>query len=75
MSDLWMQLPLWAQYLVQGLGLFTVMSLSAVIVSRAGRNPYWALLAIVPFFPVVGIWLLAVTRWPSLSGSSSTPEQ
>lgn len=74
---IWDMVPFWLQYLIQGLGLFTVMTFSAIVITRMGRNPYWALLSVVPFVPVIGIWLLALTRWPSIAAkvSPSSPEQ
>lgn len=61
----WGDFPIWAQYLVQGLLLFTLLSFSAVIVARAGRNPYWALLVLVPFVLIPGLWIIAYTKWPA----------
>lgn len=59
-------LPEWASYLLQGLMLFTQMVLACIVVSRTGRSPYWALLAVIPFFYalVIGIWAFAFCRWP-----------
>lgn len=54
--------------LFQGLMLFAQMTLACVVVTRAGRSPYWALLAIVPFFYllVIGVWVFAFCRWPKM---------
>lgn len=57
-------LPEWGQYLVRGLMIFSVMASSAVVLGRAGRSPYWALLAVVPYFFVVGLWFFALCKWP-----------
>jgi hypothetical protein len=62
----WNDVPQWAQYLTQGLMLFALMSLSAVILTRAGRSPYWAVFTVVPYFVVVAIWIFAFSKWPKL---------
>ena len=61
----WMSwMPEWLDYTLRGLFIFVLMSFSAVILTRMGRNPYWALLTIVPFSLVVGLWVVALQRWP-----------
>lgn len=60
----WGDLPVWAQYLTQGLLLSVLLCFSAVVLARAGRSPYWALLALVPFAFVVGLWFIAYSKWP-----------
>lgn len=59
-------LPEWLDYLLRGIFIFTLMSFCAVILTRMGRNPYWALLAIVPFSLIVGLWVTAFQHWPRL---------
>jgi hypothetical protein len=68
----WYALPDWIEYLVYGLSLFFLMCFSSIILGRAGRNPYWALLAIVPlpFFFAALLWIFAFTRWPRRDGQS-----
>ncbi|MES2295271.1 MAG: hypothetical protein V4527_18385 [Pseudomonadota bacterium] len=34
------------------------------LVKRLGYSPWWGLLAIIPFWLPVGIWLLLANRWP-----------
>ena len=34
------------------------------IVGRAGFNPIWSLLHIVPLVNIVALWLFAVKDWP-----------
>ncbi len=62
----WTDLPVWAQYLSQGLMLFALMSFCAVILSRAGKSPYWALFTVIPYFAVIAIWVFAYAKWPKL---------
>lgn len=61
-------LPEWARFLVQGILLFALMACSAVILGRAGRSPYWALLVIVPVAGMAAICAFAFCRWPRLDG-------
>jgi len=63
---MWSDLPEWAQYLTRGLLLFALMSLSAIILSRAGKSPYWALFTVIPYIAVVAIWFFAFTKWPKV---------
>lgn len=62
----WSDLPAYLQYLVQGILLFFLMAGSAVVLSRIGRNPYWALLVVIPYILVPALWFLALSEWPSL---------
>jgi hypothetical protein len=65
-------LPHWAQYLLQGLSIFGLMASAAVIATRAGRNPYWGVAAIIPYFIIVLFWALAFSPWPSLAEKDET---
>lgn len=62
----WTDLPVWVQYLTQGLLFFVLMSCSAVVCTRAGKSPYWALLTVIPYFIVIAIWFFAFSKWPKL---------
>jgi hypothetical protein len=66
----WADLPQWTQFLVMGLLIFSWMSLTAVILSRAGKSPYWALISIIPYFVVVAIWFFAFTKWPKVDAQT-----
>lgn len=58
-------LPLWAQYLLQGLVIFAEIAAAAVVLSRAGRSPYYALLLVAPYYvPIAALWAFAFTPWP-----------
>lgn len=63
---MWADLPLYAQYLIQGIVMFVFMATSAVVFGKTGRSPYWALLVIVPYAFVVMIWIFAFTKWPGV---------
>lgn len=66
----WDALPEWIQYVTRGLLIFSLMSCSAVILSRAGRSPYWAVFTIVPYVIIAAIWLFAFTKWPKVDARS-----
>lgn len=36
----------------------------AKIMKRIGFSGWWAALAFVPLANIIGLWVLAVTRWP-----------
>ncbi|MFN7114606.1 MAG: hypothetical protein ACK4PK_09660 [Alphaproteobacteria bacterium] len=65
MTALFPNMPEWLSYLIGGLTIFVMMASACVIATRAGRNPYWGALVILPFFAPVLIWVLAYCRWPS----------
>ena len=73
--------PEWAQFLLQGISIFVLLSCGAVIAARAGRNPYWSLLFLVPFVyvpaVVVMFWIFAFVKWPKAlpDGSSGSAEK
>lgn len=52
------------ELLIQGLCLFAQLAFAAMILSKAGRSPYFAVLAIIPYVFIVAIWVFAFTRWP-----------
>ncbi|HYD16938.1 MAG TPA: hypothetical protein VEF76_00500 [Patescibacteria group bacterium] len=60
-----MLLPEWARFVLAGIAIFALMASTSVILARAGRSPYWALLVVIPYMPVVLIWLFAFARWPN----------
>ncbi|MCE9507402.1 MAG: hypothetical protein K8R48_03670 [Alphaproteobacteria bacterium] len=57
-------LPLWGQYLLQGILLFISIACAAVVLTRAGRSPYFALLIAVPYVQIIALWLFAFSVWP-----------
>lgn len=78
-TDWYQFIPEWARYVIAGLIMFAQMVFATIIVSRTGRTPYWALLAIVPLFYIllIGTWALAFCRWPRFQGWAAvnqTPE-
>jgi hypothetical protein len=36
----------------------------ANILHRAGRSRWWTILAFIPLLNLIGLWVLAFTRWP-----------
>ncbi|MBX9775963.1 MAG: hypothetical protein K2Y71_16410 [Xanthobacteraceae bacterium] len=42
----------------------------ARILRRAGRSRWWVILAFVPLLNLLGLWLFAFLRWPTLDKSS-----
>ena len=39
-----------------------------IILRRIGYSPFWCLLALLPLFNIIGLWLLAISPWPSNEG-------
>lgn len=63
--DFYAQLPPWLDHLIRGLMICGYLCFSAVILTRMGRNPYWALLSVVPvpFLVPLAVWVLAYMTW------------
>lgn len=57
-------LPQWGIYLLEGIFIFIGLASTAVVLTRAGRNPYWAFLMLVPFVQIFAVWYLAFAAWP-----------
>lgn len=66
-------MPEWLHYLVRGLMLCATLCFFAVTLTRMGRNPYWALLAVlpIPFLIPAALWLLAYMPWKGDAVTSS----
>jgi hypothetical protein len=61
-----MTMPIWLEYLLKGLAVFAMIALPAVVASRAGKSPYFALLLLVPIVQIWVVWAFAFTDWPKV---------
>lgn len=52
--------------------LFGVVLPISVILRRMGYSGMWAVIAFIPIGPLLGLWFLAIKRWPILIDSGST---
>jgi len=43
----------------------------ALILKKAGYSPFLVLLLILPGMPLIGLWFLALARWPALAARES----
>ena len=34
------------------------------ILSRMGFSPFWSILAFIPLFNLIGLWIVAFAEWP-----------
>ena len=57
-------LPEWAAYLGVMLVVTWTVCMAGVALGRTGRSPLWALLAFVPVVFTLGLWIVALGRWP-----------
>lgn len=57
-------LPQWGEYLLEGILIFVGIASAAVVLTRTGRNPYFAFLLMVPFVQIAAVWYLAFSTWP-----------
>jgi hypothetical protein len=54
------------EYLLKGLTVFAMIALPAVVVGRAGKSPYLALLLMAPIANVWAVWAFAYSDWPKV---------
>lgn len=57
-------LPLWAEFLIKGILIFAALCSGAVTLTRAGKNPHFTFLMIVPVISILALWYFAFTPWP-----------
>lgn len=65
-GELWVLafLPDWAAYFIVLAVITWAICMVGVVLGKTGRSPLWALLAFLPAMFVVGLWILALGRWP-----------
>jgi len=65
-------LPDWLSMLIVILTITWTVCMAGIAAGKTGRNPLWPLLAF-PFFPLLtlGLWVLALVRWPRLEEKKS----
>jgi NADH:ubiquinone oxidoreductase subunit 6 (subunit J) len=60
-------IPVWIEYLFKGLLAFAMLAFSGITATKTGRkNPYYALLLLVPFLQIAVVWAFAFVEWPKL---------
>lgn len=52
--------------------LFLILAIVLVpawrILKRTGHSGWWSIIIFIPLVNLLGIWLLAFTRWPAVDG-------
>jgi hypothetical protein len=38
----------------------------AKIVQRTGHSPWWTILMFIPLVNLIGLWVLALSKWPAI---------
>lgn len=62
-------LPQWGNLLIGGIMICLMMCFFAVILARMGRNPYWAVIVVLPVFVRIPFviplmfWVMAYISW------------
>lgn len=64
------EIPLWLEYLVAGLTIGYFVSICGVILTKAGKSPWWALAMLIPYVQIVAVWFFAFSRWKNQAASS-----
>jgi hypothetical protein len=62
-------LEAWQANLIASLLTLARLSFAGWVLAKTGRSPVWALIALVPFAELAGLWALAYARWPSVGDS------
>ena len=44
--------------------IFAVVVPVSIILKRLGFRPWWATIALIPLGQIVGLWIVALKRWP-----------
>lgn len=58
----------WVMAIVTPLVLIILVAVPvANVLHRVGRSRWWTFLAFVPLLNLIGLWLFAFTRWPSVA--------
>jgi hypothetical protein len=42
------------------------------ILGRIGLSPFWSVVALIPFFNLIGLWVLAFSLWPRVTNTDNT---
>lgn len=53
----------WLVFLIVGLVAYVIPL--ALIIGKAGFNRVWSVAFLVPGVNIIGLWVLALVRWPS----------
>jgi hypothetical protein len=65
-------LPDWLSYLIVVVVMTWTACMAGVALGKAGRSPVWALLVFLPYLFTIGLWILALGRWPREPGQGSS---
>jgi hypothetical protein len=57
-------LPVWAEYLIAGLTILSLLVCAGIAIGKSGRHPIWALLLLLPGLQIIVFWLWAYKSWP-----------
>ena len=58
-------------------GLFVIFLVAALsipiarILTRIGYSKWWTIVYFIPFVNIIGIWILAYSRWPAVDRKHS----
>ncbi len=56
--------PKYISMAIVGLMIAATLTLAGFILARMGYKPLWALLLVVPTVSVIGLWVLALVKFP-----------
>lgn len=59
-------LSIW-HWTILGVVLFILGYPATRILKRAGLSRWWTILAVIPYVNVIGLWIFAFVRWPTLT--------
>lgn len=59
-------LPPWLSHLIVSLVVLYTLCVWGLVLARTGRSPLWALLLLLPYVAIAGLWVLAYRSWPKI---------
>ena len=71
-GEVWMMgsWSLW-HWIIFVVGVILIVYPIGRILSRIGFSPFWSILAFVPLFNIVGLWIVALSAWPRDKGAAA----
>jgi len=54
------------ELLIQLAIIIVQLAIFGRFMSRFGYSPAWALVALIPFAPIIAMWVIAFSEWPIL---------
>ena len=61
----------WLMPIIMPLLAIVLLAPIASILHRTGRSRWWTLVAFIPLLNLIGLWVFAFSRWPTVDQASA----